>query len=347
MGSPAQDINPETHEPQIKSHQTRQGWHRGKFVEYRVVNGMAVLEGDILLGTTEDLSDKKSEPERSAFAINGNRWTGGIIPFTISPTMPNQQRILDAVAHWNTNLSGYLQLVPRTSQTAYLTFVEAAPGTCSSYVGSLKIAGQPVNIGEYCSTGNVIHEIGHAVGLYHEHTRTDRDQYVIIYWANIDPNASGNFSIPGGILFSGYDYGSIMHYGAYAFSINGQPTIQTIPAGIAIGQRSGLSIGDITGVQAMYGAVPPPPPPPPTTISATFTSSINVKLVIDGANVSTPATLNWIIGSNHTVSAPNTKNGVNNVTFVSWSDGGAQTHTVTAPANNFTLNAIYTKTKGR
>jgi hypothetical protein len=45
-----------------------------------------------------------------------------------------------------------------------------------------------------------------------------------------------------------------MHYPATAFSINGKPTIVT-KDGQAIGQRNGLSKGDIKGMSLMYPAL--------------------------------------------------------------------------------------------
>jgi len=53
-------------------------------------------------------------------------------------------------------------------------------------------------------------------------------------------------------MISGYDYKSIMHYPTWGFSKNGQPTIETIPPGIPIGQRSELSAGDIAAIHSMY-----------------------------------------------------------------------------------------------
>lgn len=46
-----------------------------------------------------------------------------------------------------------------------------------------------------------------------------------------------------------YDYGSIMHYPAYAFSSNYKPTIVKKKAGPAIGQRKQLSVTDIRQVR--------------------------------------------------------------------------------------------------
>jgi hypothetical protein len=52
---------------------------------------------------------------------------------------------------------------------------------------------QEVSIGPGCEYSDTIkHELMHALGFFHEQSRTDRDNYVIIYWDNIQ---AGNFSI--------------------------------------------------------------------------------------------------------------------------------------------------------
>lgn len=74
-----------------------------------------------------------------------------------------------------------------------------------------------------------MHEIGHALGLFHEQSRPDRDEYVTIKQQNIRSGAAGNFAKYSREYIdthgTPYDYGSIMHYRATAFSANGQPTI--------------------------------------------------------------------------------------------------------------------------
>ena len=37
-----------------------------------------------------------------------------------------------------------------------------------------------------CKHGNIVHEIAHSLGFFHEHSRPDRDQYVSVLWDNIE-----------------------------------------------------------------------------------------------------------------------------------------------------------------
>ncbi|XP_011704908.1 PREDICTED: high choriolytic enzyme 2-like, partial [Wasmannia auropunctata] len=72
--------------------------------------------------------------------------------------------------------------------------------------------------------GTPIHELLHAVGFWHEQTREERDSFVNINWNNIPQKNQHNFvkAKPGQTKSYGipYDYGSVMHYSAYAFAIN-------------------------------------------------------------------------------------------------------------------------------
>lgn len=43
------------------------------------------------------------------------------------------------------------------------------------------------NVTITCTKGNILHEIGHALGYYHEHNRLDRDEYLTVVWKNVIP----------------------------------------------------------------------------------------------------------------------------------------------------------------
>lgn len=56
--------------------------------------------------------------------------------------------------------------------------------------------------------------MGHAIGFYHEHSRSDRDKYVKMILANVIPAKKHNFDLKTTLNFNvPYDYSSVMHYG--------------------------------------------------------------------------------------------------------------------------------------
>lgn len=118
----------------------------------------------------------------------------------------------------------------RTYERDYISIVSGNTG-CWSSVG--RIGGrQEVNLqipGCTSKVGTAIHELMHALGFLHEQNRSDRDTYITVNWANIRSGTQANFDKASAYSTNAfgvdYDYSSVMHYSAYAFSRNGQPTL--------------------------------------------------------------------------------------------------------------------------
>ena len=93
--------------------------------------------------------------------------------------------------------------------------------------------------------------------------------------------------------------------------------------------RVSLTVTDSTGLTDTKSVVVVP-----SKVNLTFgTVPAGATLYLDGIARTTPFVYDTLIGFQHTVEARNQTSGGNNYTFASWSDGGAQTHTVVAPAN--------------
>lgn len=110
-----------------------------------------------------------------------------------------------------------------------------------------------------CDIGRVLHEMMHALGFYHEHTRPDRDNYIKIVESNVRKGKLNNFQKKTFDTTStefDYDYNSIMHYGQYFFSKNKKrmkTTIEPLTTGARIGQRAMLSKVDCMKVNHAFG----------------------------------------------------------------------------------------------
>jgi len=108
----------------LESEDVRNGYIEGltfesKPVEYAVIGGLAVFEGDIVLGTEEEMEQLSRDIQTVADAaaneledppagvefgvgITGQRfrWPHCLVPYTIDSTLPNQSRVTNAIAHW-------------------------------------------------------------------------------------------------------------------------------------------------------------------------------------------------------------------------------------------------------
>ncbi|PFX34609.1 zinc metalloproteinase nas-6-like [Stylophora pistillata] len=224
-------------------------------------DGWTLYQGDIVLDwrTRLLIQGGHFRRRRAVKKLQTSRWPNGEIPYVVDRNLATKTKreIRRALKHWKRRTCLHFRH-KRDGDADYIRFVYE-PG-CWSYVG--RAGGeQKVSIGAGCEfMGTIIHEIGHAVGFWHEQSRQDRDHYIRILRENIQTNAVDQFNkMPRKVMDSmgyEYDYFSIMHYGTKFFSKNGKATIKIRKKGrrigAQIGQRRSLSWIDVAQVHAMY-----------------------------------------------------------------------------------------------
>jgi hypothetical protein len=263
----------------------------------RTADGL-VIEGDILVADADQWCDEGSSDDglgtsREPVRIQGfgYKWPHGIIPYELDAALnPIQQgKIVAAMQHWESKVPGIDFRPAVATDPDRIRYVKSSNGECKSPVG--RVGGtQDVKVADWCiGSFSIHHEIGHSLGLYHQHTRKDRDQWVTVLWRNVlgCPATATRFEdcgpdfcatpadcgctpidVENGTCYNAhnfrtdsaranigpYDYDSVMHYERDAFAKGNTDTLMpTNPLALAIiGQRTHLSLGDEYDVSAMY-----------------------------------------------------------------------------------------------
>jgi hypothetical protein len=203
-------------------------------------------------------------------------WKSKNIPYlwTAGAWNDKKKEILGAVDDWNRhtqiNLIPYPEYIQYTWRhvppTNFIKFVRGETIRSQSSVGM--IGGQQNIHVAGASERTIVHEIGHALGLWHEHQRPDRDLYVYIVEEQMSKDEyERNFSVktvPWSLFFGKYDCSSIMHYPAQAkyksgkkfYYFNKLPwgctSLKHVKRTLSDGSKTWLSDGDISAINYFY-----------------------------------------------------------------------------------------------
>lgn len=229
-----------------------------KAVEFSIVDGRALVEGDIDLGKPDALTERlktlhQSSSDDEAFAAvvsdRSRLWSEGRVPYVKPSDSTIAALVDDAVREINAKTK--VRLFERAAETDHVVFEAAAYS--SSPVGRQGGA-QRIKLGPNATLGTAIHEVCHTLGIWHEQSREDRDTFVQVRWENIRAGYEHNFRqrITDGDDVGPYDFDSIMHYPASAFSRNDQPTLVPLVGAPHMGQRIALSPYDINAIHTLY-----------------------------------------------------------------------------------------------
>lgn len=235
-----------------------------QLLHYEVIEGVAYFEGDVVLGEVDDFTAVQlgeREPDRGA-AVPNMQWPNATLVYAFDPALSQVMRDATANAMSTLHARAGINFVERTNEKDYVYIAPSAKaGLCASELGR-RGGKQQLVLGAGCDFGrHITHELCHALGLYHEQSRSDRDLYVNVIWENIADGAQSQFQTfvelkwPG-VNLGQYDFDSIMHYSGEAFAK--APGLYTLTKkdGTPIDYNQSLSAGDISALQALYVAGP-------------------------------------------------------------------------------------------
>ncbi|XP_074641231.1 zinc metalloproteinase nas-1-like [Tubulanus polymorphus] len=197
-------------------------------------NGQILAELDMKLTNEQyhDLYVGSGRSKRKAVKGEKWRWTHRTIPYEFEPDhfWPYQ------IKEMKQAMDVYMQetcLIFRPAHAGDINKVHFQNGIgCNSQLGMVG-GTQALNLDwNGCRwMGLYFHEIGHAIGMVHEHQLPDRDNYIGVNWENVEDvmkqwfdkykeDDLERFGVP-------YDLASVMHYGIHSFSKEGKQTITT------------------------------------------------------------------------------------------------------------------------
>lgn len=210
-----------------------------------------IMEGDIVYIRDVDLDDLFQDNVTTRL---GARWANSEIPFKVDLGIHEyiKDAFQEAMKLWSlVTPVKFVQV--RSSHDHFVRFTSNNAGSKSN-VGKYAMFCEGGanfqetilvwNVDKKIATGVALHEIGHLLGLYHTHSRKDRDIFVNV---RIEDIKKPNFKIHlASIDVLGYEYQSIMHY----------PWCDSVypKGGQEVYQRAYLSNGDVAAIRKVYGS---------------------------------------------------------------------------------------------
>lgn len=235
-------------------------------------DGALTLVGDMVLDSSNMRTSVRGRSKSSPAGFVGideivsSPWPGGRMPvsFDASVSLEQQAFFFDVCGRWSA-VAGVQCVAAVGSEDTLAVGNSGLFSGCNSTIGYSPYY-RAMNLETACWHDSVVlHELGHAFGLLHEHQRPDRDAFVAVDYSNVQPGYSFAFNYAFGGVQGPYDLRSVMHYQWYAFAIDSRrpvmvprgtqaPLVYDMGSGHVTDTRTLPSDGDAAGIRAIYGA---------------------------------------------------------------------------------------------
>ncbi|KAK8763939.1 hypothetical protein V5799_033454 [Amblyomma americanum] len=218
-------------------------------VRILALEGAGLFEGDIIR------SESRSH-DRNAVTEKDELWPRSIVPYVITDKLRRStKKIRQAMDEIESHTC--LRFVPRKKHRNYISIMRG--DGCYSYIGRQGGA-QNVSLGSGCLyRGLILHELMHAIGFDHEHSRSDRDEYIDVFLENAEPENREQFDKLApweNRLLVPFDKNSVMLYGSKTFAR--EPRLNTMldKNGRQLKEvydKPGMSRSDVRRIKLLYG----------------------------------------------------------------------------------------------
>jgi hypothetical protein len=197
-------------------------------------DGSLKVDDMILTGTSRDFffaNESSAQKFRAASTYGPHKWPGNTLRFYIGQDVAFEANtIRSALKDYQAKLGNCVVFQELSYPTGdYVHVFNGGDGACYSNVG--RTGGrQQLSLGRGCtnSPATIQHEFMHALGFYHEQSRPDRDNYIMIDFDRTEEAYCGNYmKCRACATVTPYNLRSIMHYPSHGFGCNGVPTIFT------------------------------------------------------------------------------------------------------------------------